>query len=211
MAALSEAEAGLTINFDPNSNEVFFSGEDSGTPDVSTAFAETPNGGLTSVFVFDITFGNFLLGETFSFQIPTDSSALTADGAGIPGTFTSVSGEGSGISLGLSLENGDLLTITGDEDVRFDISSAGEDTLAFLASLNGTTVSRLAPIETDFFIVGGEITPTETALVGKPSASTGFEELHVNVLPVAAVPEPAAATLLALTGLTLSCRRRRRS
>ena len=201
MAALSEAEADLIINFDPNSNELFFSGQDSGTPDVTTAFAVDLSGGdfsFIEVDTFSIFFGNATEDVPFNainLQISSGSSALTADGAAILGTFTSIPGEGlgAGISLGIPrLENGELLTITGDEDVRFDISSSDADALAFLASLNGTTVSRFTPF-------------------GGTRAGTGFEEVRVNVLPVVAVPEPAAATLLALTGLTLSCRRRRRS
>ena len=198
MAALSEAEAGLTINFDPNSNELFFSGEDSGTPDVSTDFVFGGNFTVTEVNVFSISFGNalgdFVPFDAINFLISPDSSSLTADGAGILGTFTSIPGDGlgSGISLGIpQLENGESLTIIGNENVRFDISNSGADALAFLAGLDGTTVSRFTP----FGIREGE----------------GFAEAHVNVLPVAGVPEPAAATLLALTGLTLSCRRRRRS
>ena len=201
MAALSEAEAGLTINFDPNSNELFFSGEDSGTPDVTTAFIPDPNGGdfsFIEVDAFSISFGNvlgdFVPFDAINFLISPDISALTADGAGILGAFTSIPGEGlgSGISLGIAqLENGDFQTIIADETVRFDISNSGADALAFLASLDGTTVSRFTPF-------------------GIPEGR-GFAEAHVNVLPVAGVPEPAAATLLALTGLTLSCRRRRRS
>ena len=197
---MSEAEAGLTINFDPNSNELFFSGEDSGTPDVTTAFTIDPNGGDFSfipVDAFSLFFGNAIEAVPFgaiNLQISSGSSALTADGAAILGTFTSIPGDGlgSGISLGIPrLENGDPLTIIGDETVRFDISRSSADALAFLAGLDGTTVSRFTPSGT--------------------RAGTGFEEAHVNVLPVAGVPEPAAATLLALTGLTLSCRRRRRS
>lgn len=196
MAALSEAEADLIINFDPNSNELFFSGQDSGTPDVSIALVSDGNYGIAEVEVFSISFGAAIGDpplDAINFQIPPGSSALTADGVGILGTFTSIPGVGfdSGITLGIPrLENGELVTIIGNEDVRFDISRSGADDLAFLASLDGTTVSRFTPF-------------------GIP-AGTGFEEVRVNVLPVA-VPEPAAATLLALTGLTLSCRRRRRS
>jgi len=196
MAALSEAEADLIINFDPNSNELFFSGQDSGTPDVSIALVPDGNYGIAEVEVFSISFGAAIGDpplDAINFQIPPGSSALTADGVGILGTFTSIPGVGfdSGITLGIPrLENGELVTIIGNEDVRFDISRSGADDLAFLASLDGTTVSRFTPF-------------------GIP-AGTGFEEVRVNVLPVA-VPEPAAATLLALTGLTLSCRRRRRS
>ena len=197
MAALSEAEADLIINFDPNSNELFFSGQDSGTPDVSIALVSDGNYGIAEVEVFSISFGAAIGDpplDAINFQIPPGSSALTADGVGILGTFTSIPGVGfdSGITLGIPrLENGELVTIIGNEDVRFDISRSGADDLAFLASLDGTTVSRFTPF-------------------GIPEGR-GFAEAHVNVLPVAGVPEPAAATLLALTGLTLSCRRRRRS
>ena len=170
MCVAVPVQAGLTLNVDATTGEVFFTGTDFGTPDSNSrlSFQSTPG----NLFNAGTPFLNPSLINGVNEPVQLFTAGNTFDGPI------------EEVIVNLTLPNNLFTLLTGSGE-RVN-STLGDLSLAALTSFNGQSIPRV-------------------------SSGTGFEELHiVDVNAPAAVPEPGSLTVLALAGLSLVARRRRR-
>ena len=183
MCVAVPVQAGLTLNLDPTTQEVFFTGSSSGTPDrVGGGFF-----GDVPAFSFQTTPGSF-----FAVESPFLSGNLVSGvrsvqlftGGANPGTATDIFLR---FDLNTSLQQTPTGTGTRVDTTNFVFTNSASFPL--LLSFAGQTLNRV---------------PT-------PNSNTtgeGFESVHI--VSTNAVPEPGSLTVLALAGLSLVARRRRK-
>lgn len=174
MCVAVPVQAGLTLNV-PTSGDIFITGTDSGTPDSAFTF-----NGSAFVVDFQLGSGGFLSTDfgSLSGAVNGASNVELFAGTTVPG------GPLDELFLQLTLSSGGQQTLTGTGPGAFVSAFGNADSIAFLQTLGGQTLTRV----------------TDTG--------TGFESLHI--VSTNTVPEPGSLTVLALAGLSLVARRRRR-
>jgi len=175
MCVAVPVQAGLTLNVGPTSGDLFFTGTDSGTPDF----------GLTAIG--EAYFVNFQLGNGGFLSTDFGSLSGAVNGASNVELFagtTAPDGPLDELFLQLTLSSGGQQTLTGTGLGAVVSAFDNADSVAFLQSLDGQTLTRVT------------------------DSGTGFESLHI--VSTNTVPEPGSLTVLALAGLSLVARRRRR-
>jgi len=184
------AEAQLILNIDPNTDELFFTGTDSGTPDTFTVNLPGATISLSGIeFGAPATFSEGASAEIFLSTVVSATGSNSTSNA----RFSADPSAGGATNFQLRFANTSQTTLTGNS-VRNSLSGINlpPSFLDHLATLDGVVLPRIA-FQGDFSGVQG----------------TGFESISINVLESTAVPEPSSLAVLALTGLTLVGRRRR--
>ena len=180
MCVAVPVQAGLTLNV-PTSGDIFITGTDSGTPDSAFTF----NG---SAFVVDFQLGSGgFLSTDFGFLSGAVNGASNVD---LFAGSTAPDGPLDELFLQLTLPGDGQQTLTGTGPGAFVSAFGNADSFAFLQTLGGQTLTRVIDSNTG------------------SSTGTGFESLQI--VSTNTVPEPGSLTVLALAGLSLVARRRRR-
>lgn len=182
MCVAVPVQAGLILNVGPTSGDLFFTGTDSGTPD----FGFTADGGEDYVVNFRLGDGNFLISDSSSL------SGAVNGGSGVTllAATTGPAGPLDELFIQLALSSGGQQTLTGTGPGASVSAFSNPDSFAFLQTFTGQTLTRVIDSNTG------------------SSTGTGFESLQI--VSTNTVPEPGSLTVLALAGLSLVARRRRR-
>ena len=157
-------------------------GTDSGTPD----FGFTTDGGEDYVVHFQLGNGSFLISDFGSLS----GAVNGAPGVALLAATTGPDGPLDELFIQLALSSGGQQTLTGTGPGASVSAFSNPDSFAFLQSLAGQTLTRVIDSNTG------------------SSTGTGFESLQI--VSTNTVPEPGSLTVLALAGLSLVARRRRR-